>query len=69
MAQPPPKLVRPSRVRGTWGRTLKATSVTITVEAFEQMTAAGRSSLDRAFREYGSYLGRRHDVTVIDPSP
>jgi hypothetical protein len=62
-------VVRGGVVRATWGRTLKAASVTITVEAFEELTAAGRSSLDRAFREYGSYLGRRPDVTVTDPNP
>ncbi len=63
-----PTIVSDGIVRATWRRTMKAASVAITVEAFEPMTTAGRASLDRAFREYGSYLGRRPDVTVIDPA-
>ena len=36
-------------VQGTWGRTLTATSVKITVDPFGALTPARRAELDRAF--------------------
>ena len=62
-------VVRGGVVRATWGRTLTATSVKVTVDPFEPMTGASRTGLDRAFGAYAAFLGRRLDLTVRDPTP
>ena len=62
-------VVRGGVVRATWGRTLTATSVKVTVDPFEPMTAASLTGLDRAFGAYAAFLGRRLDLTVRDPTP
>jgi hypothetical protein len=56
-------------VLGTWGRTLSATSVKVTVDPFDAMTSAGRAGLDRAFERYAAFLGRSLVLTVNDPAP
>lgn len=56
-------------VRGTWGRSLTATTVKVTVEPFEAMTSAGRAGVDRAFGAYAAFLGRRLSLTVSTPAP
>ncbi|HRA19951.1 MAG TPA: winged helix DNA-binding domain-containing protein [Anaerolineae bacterium] len=57
-----PTLVRDGQVIGTWRRTLKKGRVEIQGLPFETASVADRAAFERAFADYGSYLGSRAEV-------
>jgi hypothetical protein len=53
-----PTVVRDGRVVGTWKRTVGKKQVTIDVKPLAKLTAAEKSTVDKAFGRYGGYLGQ-----------
>ncbi|WP_066041372.1 winged helix DNA-binding domain-containing protein [Herbiconiux solani] len=52
-----PMLVVDGVVRGTWRRRVTTSSVTVTLDPFEPLTATARRALERDFARYGRFLG------------
>jgi hypothetical protein len=61
-----PTLVVDGRVAGTWGRTVRKSSLQVTVTPFGALGAGTRKGLERAVGEYGAYLALDPRLVVRD---
>jgi hypothetical protein len=59
-----PTLLIEGAVSGTWGRTLKGSSVTVTLAPYVRLNARDLAALHRVVDEYGAFLGKTASLKV-----